>query len=348
MGAREAVQYLRSPAVLDCGKPSPLQALGGSLATATMCTKVTRSTNALASPPPAIYATTVEPEIVDSVLGSLVTKVGDRNAPAPGTAMRALLGIQGAIGSKTTVNTLLYGLDQIDQGLGSKTTPGNTLQYGVAALRASLYSDCSPSDASFPDNCGFSQVLQLVQAGTFQLVDSIAAGITGNPDFKALVAGGSTLSKGASDAADGASQLSDGAGQLSDGANQLSSGLNDAASGSGQLADGLDTAAEGAPAITEGAQKLSDEGTKVLIGKGKDTAQTFGEKYALIDAGAKRAQTESMAYGAPEGASGQTAYTMELAGADSENDRNWGRGLGALAIFGIAAGAAAAIRQRLV
>ena len=100
--------------------------------------------------------------------------------------------------------------------------------------------------------------------------------------------------------------------------------------------------------ITKGAQQLSDEGTKVLIGKGKDTAQTFGEKYALIDAGAKRAQTESMAYGAPEGATGQTAYTMEIAGADAESDHNWARGLGALAIFAIAGGAAAAIRQRMV
>ena len=101
-------------------------------------------------------------------------------------------------------------------------------------------------------------------------------------------------------------------------------------------------------ALGEGAQQLSDEGTQVLIGKGKDTAQTFGERYALIEAGAQRAQTESMAYGAPEGATGETAYSLEIAGADGESGRNWGRGLGALAIFAIGAGAAAAIRQRLV
>ena len=125
-------------------------------------------------------------------------------------------------------------------------------------------------------------------------------------------------------------------------------GLQDAADGSGQLADGLDKAAAGAPQIKDGAQRLSDEGTKVLIGKGKDTAQNFGEKYALIKAGADRAQAESMAYGAPEGATGQTAYTLEIAGEDGEGGRNWARGLGALAVFAIGGGAAAAVRQRLV
>lgn len=352
VGAKEAVQYLRGPNVLDCGKASPLQALAAAnpaLGSITYCAKVKRTTDTIANfPDPSTFATTVEPELVDAVLGGLLQKIGDRDAPAPGTAMRALIGINSGIGSAATAGTLLYGLDQIDRGLGSPTVAGPTLQYGVAALRASLYSQCSPKDKNFPDNCGFSQVLQLVQGGMFSLVDGIAAGITGDADFKRLVAGGSDLAKGASDAAAGAKQVDDGAGQLADGANQLQSGLQDAATGSGQLADGLDQAAAGAPQIKDGAQRLSDEGTKVLIGKGKDTAQQFGEKYALIKAGADRAQAESMAYGAPEGATGQTAYTLEIAGADGEGGRNWARGLGALAVFAIGGGAAAAVRQRLV
>ena len=179
--------------------------------------------------------------------------------------------------------------------------------------------------------------------------DQVAAGAGQVAGGAKQVAGGAgQLDTGLGKIKSGAGQLDSGAGQLADGANQLQSGLQDAATGSGQLRDGLDQAAAGAPDLKNGAQRLSDEGTKVLIGKGKDTAQTFGEKYALIDAGAKRAQTESMAYGAPDGATGQTAYTFELAGADGEGGRNWARGLGALAIFGLAAGTAAAVRQRLV
>jgi putative membrane protein len=351
VGAKEAVQYLRSTAVLDCGKPSPLQALAGfnpALASITMCSKVQRTTNTIAdAPAPTAFATTVEPELVDAVLGGLLAKIGDRNAPASGTAMRALIGINNGIGDNATAGTLLYGLNQIDQGLGSPSTPGATLQYGVAQLRSALYDDCSPEDQDFPDNCGFSQVLQLVQGGVFTLVDGIAAGITGNPDFTRLVAGGQDLSAGAMDAASGAEQLDDGAGQLADGAGRLASGLNDAAVGSGQLADGLTTAAGSAPQLEDGAQRLSDEGTKKLVEAGKSTAADYGEKYALIVAGAERAKSEGMAYGAPEGATGVTAYSLELAGMNGEGGRNLGRGLGALVVLGLGTGAAALVRRRL-
>ena len=39
-------------------------------------------------------------------------------------------------------------------------------------------------------------------------------------------------------------------------------------------------------------------------------------KYAVLTAGAERAANESMAYGAPEGATGATAYSIDIAGAD--------------------------------
>jgi putative membrane protein len=155
------------------------------------------------------------------------------------------------------------------------------------------------------------------------------------------------LDSGLGDLADGAGQLDSGAGQLRDGANQLSSGLGDAATGSGKLADGLGQAAEGAPKLQDGAQQLSDQGTKKLIEAGKSTAADYGQKYALIVAGAKRAQTEGMAYGAPKDAAGQTAYSYELAGADGEGGRNLGRGLGAAAVFALAGGAAM-MRRRFI
>ncbi len=247
---------------------------------------------------------------------------------------------------------------------------------GIAQLKLGLSNtNCSLTNPQNPANpCGIKEAAGLVSGGIDQLVAAIAAGLgdavnqaylgAGDvADGAALVAdgadqvaGGAGQLAGGADQLDagltkiksGAGQLDSGAGQLSDGANQLQSGLQDAATGSGQLADGLDKAAGGAPALKDGAQQLSDEGSKVLIGKGKETAQTFGEKYALIKAGADRAQTEAMAYGSPEGAAGQTAYTMELAGMNGETGRNWGRGLGALAVFAIGGGAAAAIRTRLV
>jgi putative membrane protein len=147
---------------------------------------------------------------------------------------------------------------------------------------------------------------------------------------------------------DGAGQLDDGAGQLATGASQLHSGLNDAAVGSGKLADGLATAADSAPQLKDGAQRLSDEGTKKLVEAGKGTAADYGEKYALIVAGAERAKSEGMAYGAPEGATGVTAYSLELAGMNGESGRNVGRGLGALVVLGLGTGAAALVRRRLV
>ena len=254
-------------------------------------------------------------------------------------------------------------LDLVQQGVGSLTHMSSaTILGGLSLIKLGVSNpNCKLTDPQNAANpCGLKEAAGLVSGGIDQLVQAIVDGL-GNAVYQAYVgsaqvAGGAEqvaggagqLDSGLTKLQSGAGQLNDGAGQLSDGANKLQSGLQDAATGSGQLADGLDEAAGGAPKLKDGAQQLSDEGTKVLIGKGKDTAQQFGEKYALIKAGADRAQAESMAYGAPEGATGQTAYTLEIAGADGEGGRNWARGLGALAVFAIGGGAAAAVRQRLV
>jgi putative membrane protein len=167
-------------------------------------------------------------------------------------------------------------------------------------------------------------------------------------------AGANKLSDGAGQLADGTGKASDGAGkladgnkQIADGANQLSAGLGDAADGSGQIADGLEKAADGAPQLKDGAQRLSDEGTKKLVEAGMSTAADYGQKYALIEAGAQRAKAEGMAYGAPADAAGNTAYSYELAGMTGEGSRNMGRGLGAAAVFGLA-GAGAFLRRKFI
>jgi putative membrane protein len=127
----------------------------------------------------------------------------------------------------------------------------------------------------------------------------------------------------------------------------LADGLQDAADGSGKLTDGLGQAREGAPKLVDGAQKLSDKGTSKLVEAGEDTTQTYGQMYATMQAGAERAQAEDMAYGAPEGAAGLTAYSYVIQGEDGEASRNWARGLAGVALLGLGAGGFL-LRRRLV
>ncbi len=121
----------------------------------------------------------------------------------------------------------------------------------------------------------------------------------------------------------------------------------DAAEGSGRLTAGLGQAADGAPKLVDGAQQLSDKGTSKLVEAGEDTTQTYGQMYATMQAGAERAQTEDMAYGAPEGAAGLTAYSYVIQGEDGEAGKNWTRGLAGMALLGLGAGGFL-LRRRLI
>jgi len=134
---------------------------------------------------------------------------------------------------------------------------------------------------------------------------------------------------------------------VADGANKLSDGLGAAADGSGQLADGLTTAADGAPQLVDGAQRLSTEGMGALKKAGKDTALNYGEMYAVIKAGSEKAHTNSMAYGAPAGAEGLTAYSFTIKGEDGEGTRNLTRALAGLVLLGLGGGAFA-LRRRAI
>ncbi len=307
-------------------------------------------------------------------LDQILANIGSRDVEGQ-TALYALTQLVNGVGDKATDGTLLNGLAQISGGL-------TKVQLGVSNPACDLE---NPTDKTNP--CGINQVQGLVSAGIDQLVAGIAvsvsdvlgqatagaddladgagqlaggaaqldaglgdlAGGAGQVDdgAKQLASGAGQLASGTAQARDGADQLADGNQQLADGSAKLSGGLRDAADGSGQLKDGLDQAAEGAPQIKDGAQQLSDQGTKKLIEAGKSTAADYGQKYALIEAGAKRAQTEGMAYGAPADAAGQTAYSYELAGADGEGGRNLGRGLGAAVVLALGAGAGL-LRRKVV
>lgn len=240
--------------------------------------------------------------------------------------------------------TLRCGLMSLAAGITQAKNGAGELKQGAQDLKAGL----------LEIDGGLGQL----QAGITSAVDGVLelsagandayAGSGDLTDGLGLIAGGAgELSDGANRLADGTGDASDGSQQLADGAGELADGLGDAADGSSRLADGMADAAEGAPKLVDGAGRLSEEGMSQLIGAGQDTAQDYGKLYATIEAGAERADAERMAYGAPEGAMGATAYTYELLGDDGEGSRNTKRGLAALVLLALAGGAFL-LRRRLV
>lgn len=256
-------------------------------------------------------------QLVNGVVGTVQGAVGESNDTSGDRTLRG------------GVHSLQAGVDQIGVG-------GVALLDGLDRLSAGA-GVVAGGNASLADG------LKTLSGGASDL----SSGATKLDSGANQLAGGANqLAAGTGTANDGAAKLADGNSQLADGANKLADGLGDAAAGSGKLADGLVTAADSAPALEDGAQRLSDEGTKKIIAAGQATAADYGEKYAALQAGAERAQTDGMAYGAPEGASGATAYSFELAGAKGEAGSNVGRALGAAAVFGLAGGAVL-LRRRL-
>ncbi len=273
-----------------------------------------------------------------------------------------------------STSTLVGGLYKIKAGLDTHS-PGTygTTDPGGAGYALSLV-ECGLSNASLPGVCeparpGLLQGLGALDDGVGQLVSGVVASVKVAVGQKADVApkqgtlrggvhavmggidligeGGLTLLDGLDQLNAGAGRLSDGAVQLSDGANKLAAGLGSAATGSGQLADGLVKAVDGGEALPEGAGRLSAEGTSKLVAAGKSTAADYGLKYAVLVAGAERAKTQGMAYGAPAGAAGSTAYSLEISGANGDGGTDVGRGVGALALFGAGSGLLL-FRRRLV
>ncbi|HET6168416.1 MAG TPA: hypothetical protein VFE07_16415 [Marmoricola sp.] len=280
-----------------------------------------------------------------------------------------------------TLSGLPTALQAASDALGQAVTGGDgQLVPGINLMRAHISTGADPATCvSNPSGCGAREALLAVQGGIPQLVQaltttirdtllaSIGTGADGCDPTTTLQCGANALSAGTAQLAAGVTQLVGGLGQLSsggkqlssgagdladglsqidDGANDLADGLGTAADGSGQIADGLRTASGGAPQIVDGAGRLSSEGMAPLKKAGTDTAKNYGELYAVIAAGAKRAQNESMAFGAPAGAEGLTAYSFVIRGDDGEGDRNVERALAAAALLGLGSGAFA-LRRRL-
>ncbi|WP_210441120.1 hypothetical protein [Nocardioides xinjiangensis] len=276
--------------------------------------------------------------ITDAKTGATTLKDG------AGRLRAGLLQVQGGLATlQVGLTSAVAGVTQLYSGAGTAYEGSSDLADGLLRIDtgADALSDGAGDLASGTGK--LSAGADTLAAGTDELAGGAGKLSAGTGE---LGAGAKKLAAGTVELEDGAVRASEGSSQIADGASDLAEGLGDAADGSGRLAEGLDEAAEGAPQLVDGAQRLSDEGMSMLVGAGRDTAQDYGKLYAIMEAGATRADVQNMAYGAPEGAQGLTAYSYELVGDDGESGRNLMRGVAALGLLGAALGALG-LRRRL-
>jgi len=292
---------------------------------------------------------------VDALIAGATKSKADLTLASGGLG-QVSTGLGTALGALDT--QLIPGANELATKLGTGQAGATKLKNGAIDLKGGLAKVRGGlDDLSAGVTKAVTGVMQLssgagdAYAGSSDLTDGLGRLDSGAGDLSAgasqLAGGTGQLDAGADKLAAGAGDAQDGSGQIADGADTLADGLQGAADGSGRLADGLGEAADGAPKLVNGAQKLSDKGTKKLVAAGETTAQNYGEMVAVMDAGAKRAQTEDMAYGAPENALGLTAYSYVIDGEDGEGGRNLARTLGGLAALGAGAGVLL-LRRRLV
>ncbi|MBM9462682.1 hypothetical protein JL108_04415 [Aeromicrobium sp. YIM 150415] len=248
------------------------------------------------------------------------------------------------------------GLQRLDSSIGEADPMQKTLRGGTAKLAAGLDELAAGGNDLVTGlgklktgadtlNGGASQLAagtRDLSAGTDRL-SSGANELAGGTDK--LAAGTEVLAPGAAKLAAGAVRLAAGTGELAPGAVKLAEGAGKLNEGAGKLADGLDQAAQKAPALPEGAQQLSEQGTSQLVNVGNATAMDYGEKYALIEAGAERA-AQLQPYGSPEGATSRTAYKLTLSAEDGEDRANVLRAGAAAAVALLGLGGLA-LRRRL-
>ena len=296
----------------------------------------------------------------DGTLAAIETPVGQGVAIVNGLAAQTPDLVTGLVTAEAGAQGLLSGAKAISQGAAdaglrqglSDLVDGLTLAAtGVVANAPAAAAGADGAEllaakiALAGAGAGdLAEGLVLARDGSILLAAGAGDAAAGSGD---LADGLGQLNAGAGKLADGTAEAADGSGQLVDGAGRLADGLVDAAEGSAKLTAGLGKAREGAPKLVDGAQQLSDKGTSKLVEAGEDTTQTYGQMYATIQAGAERAQTEDMAYGAPEGAAGLTAYSFVIQGEDGEAGRNWARGLAGMALLGLGGGGFL-LRRRLI
>ncbi|HET7195638.1 MAG TPA: hypothetical protein VFI99_11685, partial [Nocardioides sp.] len=253
----------------------------------------------------------------DGTLAAIQTPLGQGVAIVNGLALQTPTLVDGLVAAEVGAQGLLTGAQAISQGAADAGLQQglDDLVEGLTVAATGVVSN-APMAAAGADGAqllaskialagvgagDLADGLVLASDGSILLADGAGEAASGSGD---LVDGLGRLNAGAGKLADGTDEAADGSGKLAAGADKLAAGLDDAADGSGRLTDGMGQARAGAPKLVDGAQELSDKGTSKLVEAGKDTTQTYGQMYATMEAGAERAQTEDMAYGAPEGAAG--------------------------------------------
>jgi putative membrane protein len=231
--------------------------------------------------------------------------------------------------------------DKVDVQLLDKGAGLDQLRAGLSNPNAAKDCAAAQHTATTADDCGIREAALAVRGGVPLLVDTLR---------EQILSGLGSATPGCDPTKTlrcGATALSNGLGQLDAGADQLSTGLDTAASGSGQLANGLQQARDGAPQLKNGANELSKKGVVKIVHAGEKTAQQYGKLSATLTAGAERAHTDGMFYGAPTGSMGLMAYDFEINGSDGQGSRNIERLLLAIVLGGLGLGAFA-LRKRSV
>ena len=355
-GALQALSLVKAGSTSQAGAVTTLQTLLGCPTGATPpapCTYVPDMTLVPTGP----SSSAPRSVVVQQTLVAMAAGFAGTGPANPGI-INALTAVIAKIGDTSTPDTAIYALQAVIDGIGSDATSG-TLLNGTALIKGGLYNAplpsfpyCDPNAiAGTANSCGVSQVQALVSYGIGQLVDGIA-GLVGSAVGAAkpgcdptatLACGAAAVSAGADQAATGSAalssglnKLSSGSSQVATGADQLATGLAPAASGASQIASGIGVHAVGCDptktltcggsAIQSGAQQLSDQGSKKLIAKGNDTANSYGEQYALMEALNARSATQA---GIPNGPAKGTnvtttgAFGYTLQGVTKADSTNW-------------------------
>lgn len=283
--------------------------------------------------------TQIVPGAQQLAAGITASKQGAVALSGGGRALR-----DGAATVGTGLTSLSSGLEAAVTGVLTLSSGAATAYTGSDSLATGLGAIDTGADA-LADGAGLlAEGATVARKGSKSLADGAGALASGS---SAAREGAGTLADGAGALADGSVAAREGAGALAEGSAALNDGLGAAADGSVALEEGLVAAADGAPALVDGATALSDAGTQGIVKTGKKISAENAEKYAIVEAGAKRANKEKMAVGAPEGAVGLAAYSFEIQGEDGESGRNASRLLAGLLLLGAAGGLTLLRRRKL-
>jgi putative membrane protein len=229
--------------------------------------------------------------------------------PAPILVQQILVGLKAGLGDRGTAgNTALYALTAVVAGIGTPTTD-DTLLGGLNAVKLGLDHPSKIVNGQLVDPGGLKQFLSEQINGGLDLVsDGVRQGLqealgNANSDPETTLRGGANaLAAGSADAAAGAAKLAAGAkaadkggkelnagiGKISAGQDKVAAGLPAAVTGAGQIADGLGKVVPGQQKVDEGLGKVKTDAVQNIatsLSEGSDNARL---QLAVINAADER------------------------------------------------------------